>query len=160
VDAALPSFRQPAAVWLNNLDEDAMTLEILEGLRAFHVGRDWFAAYRRRPARRGIGQSTAENATPSGASRPAPVTAPRGHACDLIQRVWYALERSRERARLRESLYRLSDWELKDIGIYRGEIEHIVVSGDQRPFQQSTNEFTSSDRPEQCDALVELRPFW
>src|SRR5262245_40929082 len=48
---------QPAAVWLN-LDEDAMTLEILEGLRAFHVG--WFAAYWPRPARRGIGQSTAE----------------------------------------------------------------------------------------------------
>jgi uncharacterized protein YjiS (DUF1127 family) len=120
VDVALPSF-QPAAVWLNNLDDDAMTLEILEAVRAFHV-----------PSQRMLKT--------------------------VIQQVWSALEKSRERARLREGLYRLSDRELKDIGIYRGEIEHIVVSGDQRPVRQSASGLTSIDRPEQCDPLVQHRP--
>jgi len=112
---------QPAAVWPNNLDEDAMTLEILEAVRAFHV-----------PSRRVLKT--------------------------VIQQLWAALEKSRERARLRESLYKLSDWELQDIGIHRGEIEHIVVSGDQRPVRPSTGEPTSVDQPEQYASLVQHRP--
>jgi uncharacterized protein YjiS (DUF1127 family) len=118
-------------IWLRNLDEDAMTLEIFEGLRAFHFGRDWFAAYRLRPVK---------------------------HAYDLIQRVWCALERSRERTRLRGTLHRLSDWELQDIGICRGEIERIV-SSDGQAVRGYTTGSTSIERPEPCDTSVQHRPF-
>jgi uncharacterized protein YjiS (DUF1127 family) len=107
-----------------------MTIEILEQLRAFHVGRDWLAAYQLRPVK---------------------------HAYDLIQRVRCALERSRERARLCASLNRLSDWELQDIGICRGEIERIV-SGDGQAVRGYTTGSTSIERPEQCDPLVQHRP--
>jgi uncharacterized protein YjiS (DUF1127 family) len=117
--------------WLRNLDEDAMTVEILEQLRAFHFGRDRFAAHRLRPVK---------------------------HAYDLMQRVWWALERNRERTRLRETLHRLSDWELQDIGIYRGEIERIV-SADGQSVREYTTGSTSIERPEQCDPLVQHRPF-
>jgi uncharacterized protein YjiS (DUF1127 family) len=108
-----------------------MTVEILEQLRAFHFGRDWFAAYRLRPIK---------------------------HACDLIQRVSCALERSSERTRLRETLNRLSDWELQDIGICRGEIERFV-SADGQAVRGYTTGSTSIERLEQCDPLVQHRPF-
>jgi uncharacterized protein YjiS (DUF1127 family) len=190
-----------------------MTLEILEGLRAFHVGRDWFAANWLRPVKRGVGQNIAcvlassmawtsacaarigwacqairclpqegaplvhdddvvrarqllldiegnlddqtitATATEQGARDPV-ARAPRIHPYDLIQWAWCAFNESRERARLGESLQRLSDWELKDIGIYRGEIERIVTAEGQA-VQQDT---TSIEWPEQCDPLGQHRP--
>jgi uncharacterized protein YjiS (DUF1127 family) len=189
-----------------------MTLEIFEGLRAFHVGRDWFAAYWLRPVERGIGQGTASFFARSQAwlsswpgrirwarqvvrelpqecaplvngndvvqarqlllgidsylgDPPTTATATnqgaraaRRHAYDLILWGWCAIKENRERARLRESLHRLTDWELQDIGIYRGEIEHIV-SADGQAVRGYTTGSTSIGRPEQCDPLVQHRPF-
>ena len=44
----------------------------------------------------------------------------------LFRRYWGAFQERRKRQRERAELYRLSDWELMDIGMTRGEIEYVV----------------------------------
>ena len=44
----------------------------------------------------------------------------------FFKRYWGAFQERRERERLRSALYCLSDWELKDIGIARDQIEHVA----------------------------------
>jgi uncharacterized protein YjiS (DUF1127 family) len=44
----------------------------------------------------------------------------------LFKAYWAALHERRERARLRTVLYDLSDEELRDIGITRGEIDYVA----------------------------------
>jgi uncharacterized protein YjiS (DUF1127 family) len=41
-------------------------------------------------------------------------------------RYWGALQERRERQRVRTALCDLSDWELKDIGTTRGEIDYVA----------------------------------
>jgi uncharacterized protein YjiS (DUF1127 family) len=48
------------------------------------------------------------------------------HFSRFIKRYWDAIQERRERERLRAALYGLSDWELKDIGIARGQIEYVA----------------------------------
>ena len=168
-----------------------MTLDILDGLRALHVDRNWFAAHWLRPARRESCQGTASKLTrlqpslgnwagricwtvqvdrtlppecalivnasdvararsfpgidndPGNRSISATATGPgagdnqapkatRGYVHDLFAWAWRAIAEERQRARLRKSLHRLTDRELKDIGLCRGEIDSIVA-GAQRP---------------------------
>jgi uncharacterized protein YjiS (DUF1127 family) len=45
-----------------------------------------------------------------------------------LTRLWSAFEASRKRGRMRAELYRLNDWELADMGLARGEIEHVVLN--------------------------------
>ena len=65
-------------------------------------------------------------ATCRGASGPTWTLAARKQAYSLIQRGWYALKRIREQDKLRDTLCRLSDRELADMGINRSEIEYVV----------------------------------
>jgi uncharacterized protein YjiS (DUF1127 family) len=65
-------------------------------------------------------------ATCRGASGPTWTLAARKQAYSLIQRGWHALERIREQDRLRDTLCRLSDRELADMGMHRSEIEYVV----------------------------------
>ena len=44
----------------------------------------------------------------------------------FFKRYWGAFQERRERERLRSALYSLSDWELKDIGIARDQIEYVA----------------------------------
>ena len=44
----------------------------------------------------------------------------------LLKRYWLAFQERRRRQRLRTSLYDLSDRELMDIGVTRGEIDYIA----------------------------------
>jgi uncharacterized protein YjiS (DUF1127 family) len=44
----------------------------------------------------------------------------------LFRRYWGAFQERRKRQRERAELYRLSDSELMDIGMTRGEIEYVV----------------------------------
>jgi len=44
----------------------------------------------------------------------------------LFRRYWGAFQERRKRQRERAELYRLTDWELMDIGMTRGEIEYVV----------------------------------
>jgi uncharacterized protein YjiS (DUF1127 family) len=44
----------------------------------------------------------------------------------VLNRCWAAFLQWRGRAKIRAELYRLSDAELQDFGISRGEIEHIA----------------------------------
>jgi uncharacterized protein YjiS (DUF1127 family) len=44
----------------------------------------------------------------------------------LFKAYWAALQERREHARLRTVLYDLSDEELRDIGITRGEIDYVA----------------------------------
>jgi uncharacterized protein YjiS (DUF1127 family) len=48
------------------------------------------------------------------------------HAPSFIKRYWDAFQERRKRQRLRTDLYDLTDWELKDIGIARGEIDYVA----------------------------------
>jgi uncharacterized protein YjiS (DUF1127 family) len=50
----------------------------------------------------------------------------RGLAPNLLKRYWSAFQERRQRQRLRAALCYLSDRELMDIGITRGEIDYIV----------------------------------
>lgn len=68
-------------------------------------------------------RSTTATATCRGASGPTRTRAARKQAYSLIQRGWLALKRIREQDRLRDTLCRLTDRELADIGIHRSEIE-------------------------------------
>jgi uncharacterized protein YjiS (DUF1127 family) len=45
----------------------------------------------------------------------------------LLKRYWRAFQQQRQRERLRASLHHLSDRELMDIGVTRGEIDYIAV---------------------------------
>ena len=44
----------------------------------------------------------------------------------LIWKYWDAFQERRDRQKLRSALSDLSDWELMDIGITRGEIDYVV----------------------------------
>jgi uncharacterized protein YjiS (DUF1127 family) len=44
----------------------------------------------------------------------------------FFNRCWGALQERRERQRVRTALCDLSDWELKDIGTTRGEIDYVA----------------------------------
>jgi uncharacterized protein YjiS (DUF1127 family) len=44
----------------------------------------------------------------------------------FIRRYWDAFQERRKRARLRADLSELNDWELRDMGITRGEIDYIA----------------------------------
>jgi uncharacterized protein YjiS (DUF1127 family) len=46
---------------------------------------------------------------------------------------WCAFQERRERQRLRAALCDLSDWELKDIGTTRGEIDYVASNRDTDP---------------------------
>ena len=46
----------------------------------------------------------------------------------FFKRYWDAFQERRERERLRAVLYGLSDWELKDIGIARDQIECVALN--------------------------------
>jgi uncharacterized protein YjiS (DUF1127 family) len=70
--------------------------------------------------------STTATATCRGASGPTWTLAAWKQAYSLIQRGWYVLKRIREQDKLRDTLCRLSDRELADMGINRSEIEYVV----------------------------------
>ncbi|MGY4474186.1 DUF1127 domain-containing protein [Bradyrhizobium sp. USDA 3364] len=53
-------------------------------------------------------------------------TASTPQISNLIWRSWTALRAYQEGQRLRRSLSRLSDWELQDMGISRGEIDYVA----------------------------------
>jgi uncharacterized protein YjiS (DUF1127 family) len=65
-------------------------------------------------------------ATCRGASGPTRTLVAWKQPYSLIQRGWYALKRIREQNRLRDTLCRLSDRELADMGMHRSEIEYVV----------------------------------
>ena len=44
----------------------------------------------------------------------------------FFKRYWSAFQERRERQRLRAALCDLSDWELKDIGTTRGEVDYVA----------------------------------
>ena len=46
--------------------------------------------------------------------------------CSFFKRHWSAFEERRSRQKLRDALYELNDWYLKDIGISREEIEYVA----------------------------------
>ena len=48
------------------------------------------------------------------------------HLSSFIKRHWDAFQERRKRERVRADLYGLKDWELKDIGIARGEIDYVA----------------------------------
>ena len=62
----------------------------------------------------------------------AETTASTSHLGRLLRRCRDAVRERRERARVRATLYGMSDRDLRDIGIARGETEY-VVSGDPLP---------------------------
>jgi uncharacterized protein YjiS (DUF1127 family) len=45
-----------------------------------------------------------------------------------LKRLWSAFEASRKRRRVRAQLHHLNDGELADMGLTRGEIEHIILN--------------------------------
>jgi uncharacterized protein YjiS (DUF1127 family) len=47
----------------------------------------------------------------------------------LFRRYWSALQQRRKRAKLRSTLYGMTDRDLKDIGIAWSEIEHVALNG-------------------------------
>jgi uncharacterized protein YjiS (DUF1127 family) len=47
----------------------------------------------------------------------------------LFGRYWNALQQRRKHARLRATLYGMSDRDLRDIGIAWSEIEHLALNG-------------------------------
>ena len=51
-----------------------------------------------------------------------------GASPSFFKRYWGAFQERRERERLRAVLYGLSDWELKDIGIARDQIEYVALN--------------------------------
>ncbi|MFB9267350.1 DUF1127 domain-containing protein [Bradyrhizobium erythrophlei] len=50
------------------------------------------------------------------------------HVSSLIWKYWDAFQERREHQRLRVALYNLSDHELRDIGIARGEIDYVAAN--------------------------------
>ena len=46
----------------------------------------------------------------------------------FFKRYWSAFQERRKRQRLRAELYRLSQWELMDMGMTRGDIEYVVLN--------------------------------
>ena len=49
-----------------------------------------------------------------------------GGISSIVTAIWQSIQEWRERQRTRNALEDLSDKELRDIGITRGEIDHIV----------------------------------
>lgn len=49
-------------------------------------------------------------------------------AYGFLMHFWGAFQERRKRSRVRTALCDLSDWELHDIGIARGEIEHVAMN--------------------------------
>jgi uncharacterized protein YjiS (DUF1127 family) len=47
-------------------------------------------------------------------------------ASSFFKKYWSAFQERRERQRVRTALCDLSDWELKDIGTTRGEIDYVA----------------------------------
>jgi uncharacterized protein YjiS (DUF1127 family) len=47
----------------------------------------------------------------------------------FIRGCWDALQQRRKREKLRADLCDLTDWELKDIGVSRGQIEYLASNG-------------------------------
>jgi uncharacterized protein YjiS (DUF1127 family) len=60
------------------------------------------------------------------ASRTAGLSVPTGYIRGFITRYSSALQEWRARRKLRAALYDLGDAALRDIGISRGDIEHVV----------------------------------
>ncbi|MGC2780590.1 MAG: DUF1127 domain-containing protein [Bradyrhizobium sp.] len=56
-----------------------------------------------------------------------PPAAPARSVLGLLARYWRAFQESRQRQRLRVTLHDLSDRELMDIGLTRGEIDYIAA---------------------------------
>ena len=54
-------------------------------------------------------------------------------ASSFFKKYWDAFQERRERQRLQTALCDLSDWELKDIGISRGEIDYVASNRDTDP---------------------------
>ncbi len=85
---------------------------------ASETGRDEFIAYHL-PA---LGQDEVRhNRILADLDRPA-----RGLALSFLKRYWRAFQERRQRERLRAALQYLSDRELMDMGITRGEIDYIT----------------------------------
>jgi uncharacterized protein YjiS (DUF1127 family) len=63
------------------------------------------------------------------ASIPEPNDARTRRVHGFFTRCWSALQARRKRARLRATLHRLPDRELKDIGVTRSEIGYLVLTG-------------------------------
>ena len=57
----------------------------------------------------------------------------RRHASSFIRKYWDAFRERRERQRLRAALSNLTDRELIDIGIHRGEIDYVASRRDADP---------------------------
>jgi uncharacterized protein YjiS (DUF1127 family) len=51
----------------------------------------------------------------------------------FLKKYWGAFQERRHRRRLLANLSDLSDWELKDIGITRGEIDYVASNGGSDP---------------------------
>ena len=51
----------------------------------------------------------------------------------VLKQYWRAFHEERRRRQLRTALYSLNDHDLRDIGISRDMIEHIVLESDRRP---------------------------
>jgi uncharacterized protein YjiS (DUF1127 family) len=51
----------------------------------------------------------------------------------FFKRYWGAFQERRKRQRVRTALCDLSDWELKDIGTTRGEIDYVASHRDTDP---------------------------
>jgi uncharacterized protein YjiS (DUF1127 family) len=56
-------------------------------------------------------------------------TSTRAGISSLLTALWSEFQASRRRRRIRAQLYSLNDWELADIGVAPGEIEHIALYG-------------------------------
>jgi uncharacterized protein YjiS (DUF1127 family) len=64
--------------------------------------------------------------TTYGATRLGQSAASTRRVSSFFNRCWGALQERRERRRVRTALCDLSDWELKDIGTTRGEIDYVA----------------------------------
>ena len=61
-----------------------------------------------------------------GATGLGPTTGSIRHASSFIRGCWNAFQERRKRERVRAALYDLKDYDLKDIGIARGEIDYVA----------------------------------
>ena len=55
------------------------------------------------------------------------------HVSSFIRGYWDAFQERRQRAKLRASLDDLNDFELRDIGIARGEIDYVAANRSSDP---------------------------
>jgi uncharacterized protein YjiS (DUF1127 family) len=78
-------------------------------------------------------QEIATMSTIHGASDLAQSAASTRHITSLLRKYWVAFEERRRRNRLRAALSHLSDRELMDIGMTRGEIDYTASNRDIDP---------------------------